>query len=378
MNAKYPAMPLRHQRGRRTGFTLVELLVVIAIIGILVALLLPAIQAAREAARRSQCQSNLKNVGLAVINFENTTKMFPIGMSFDATKYREIVATKLGEFGPNWIIRVLPYLEEQSTYDQFEIKTLPVKINTTGTTPLDERRKQARSTVIPVLLCPTDGYNKTPYNGKINPHGDNWARGNYAGNMGALLVGEGGCGIPPGEQHPLCTKGPDANGSIPEDDGWWSDLRRGIMGLNTSVKLARVIDGTSKTILVGEIRAGLTDKDSRGVWAMGHAGSSLLTMFGSSGDANGPNACYPSADDIYSDICGTDFAKTECMDCFSGGGRAGQAAVRSSHVGGAYLAMCDGSVQFISDDVETSGSYGSWGSVWDHMIGSADGDVKLQ
>src|SRR5262245_56379816 len=92
------------------GFTLVELLVVIAIIGILVAMLLPAIQAAREAARRSQCQSNIKNVGLAVLNYENAYKVMPIGMSFD-TVY-QLTVQNLQQFGPNWVIRCLPFMEE--------------------------------------------------------------------------------------------------------------------------------------------------------------------------------------------------------------------------------------------------------------------------
>jgi prepilin-type processing-associated H-X9-DG protein len=142
------------------------------------------------------------------------------------------------------------------------------------------------------------------------------------------------------------------------------------MGPNTSVSIRRIEDGTTKTILVGEIRAGLTTLDSRGTWALGHAGASLLAMYGSDGDANGPNACYPQADDIYSDVCGGSVGKSNCMDC--DGGYFAQATVRSSHQGGAHVAMCDGSVRFISDDVETSGQYGSWGSLWDRLIASAD------
>src|SRR4051794_6743782 len=95
---------------RRKGFTLVELLVVIAIIGILVALLLPAVQAAREAARRAQAQSNMKNVGLAVLNYESANKKYPPGF----------VPTGPGggieSWG--WAVFILPYLEEQPIYDQ--------------------------------------------------------------------------------------------------------------------------------------------------------------------------------------------------------------------------------------------------------------------
>jgi prepilin-type N-terminal cleavage/methylation domain-containing protein len=360
---------------RQPGFTLVELLVVIAIVGVLVALLLPAIQAARESARRAQCQNNIKNVALAVLNYESARKKFPPGMTFDAAIYRDKIHNQLKEYGPNWIIYSLPYLEQQVTYNAFNLK-LPINNEGAGVSTSDTRNRRARGTVIPVLLCPTDSFNQSPYAGKIVFHGDNWARGNYAGNSGGNFIGGGGCSPRSGETIPACTKGPDATGSIPPDDGWANDLRRGVMGVNTSVEMAQITDGSTKTILIGEIRAGLTDKDSRGVWAMGHSGASLLSIYGSGGDANGPNACYSSADDVYSDICGTDLAQSECMDCFTGGA-ADQATVRSSHVGGAHLAMCDASVTFVSDNIETSGIGGRWGTVWDYMIGSADAEVVL-
>ena len=359
------------------GFTLVELLVVIAIIGVLVALLLPAVQAAREAARRAQCQSNLKNVALAVLNFESSKKRFPVGMSFDAAIYRTKVQNQLKEYGPNWIIHTLPYMEQQAVYNAFNLK-LPINNDGAGVEPADTRNRTARGTKIQVLLCPSDPHNQVNYEGKITFHGGNWARGNYAANSGGNFIGAGGCSARVGENYGACTSGPDENGSLPDDDGWLNDLRRGVMGPNLSVTIQEITDGTSKTIMVGEVRAGLTDRDSRGTWAFGHAGGSLLAIFGSGGDANGPNACNTLADDVYSDVCQTDLARAECMDCNSTGGGADQATVRSAHHGGVFIAMCDGSVAFISDDIETSGSYGTFGTVWDHMIGSADGEVDLR
>jgi prepilin-type N-terminal cleavage/methylation domain-containing protein len=363
--------------GLLNGFTLVELLVVIAIIGVLVALLLPAVQAAREAARRAHCQSNIKNVGLAVLNYESARQKFPLGMSFDAKLYRSKVQNQLKEYGPNWIIYILPYLEQQATYNAFNLK-LPINNDGAGVSPADVRNQNARGASIPVLLCPSDSYNQTRYEGKITFHGGNWARGNYACNSGGNFIGAGGCSARAGETYSACTAGPDETGTIPDDDGWQNDLRRGVMGPNISVQLKEITDGTSKTIMVGEIRAGLSEKDSRGTWAFGHAGGSLLSIFGSGGDANGPNACYPSADDVYSDVCGTDLAQSQCMDCFGSGGGADQATVRSLHQGGVFVAMCDGSVTFVSDDIETSGSYGTFGTVWDHMIGSADAERNLR
>jgi prepilin-type N-terminal cleavage/methylation domain-containing protein/prepilin-type processing-associated H-X9-DG protein len=337
----------------RRGFTLVELLVVIAIIGVLVALLLPAVQAAREAARGSQCQNNIKNVATAVLVYESSRKVLPQGMTFPTALEANI--GYLSFFNANWIIGILPHIEEQPLYDSFDLKK---RIND-NTAPLTTNRNYiARGTEIPVLLCPSDANNRVLYQGAIGSgHGGNWARTNYAANAGGAYL------FATCTTLDLCAYGPDS-------DGWKSGKRRGVMGPNASVAFRRITDGASKTILLGEIRAGLTALDARGTWALGHAGASLLAMYGSEGDANGPNACYPLADDIYSDVCGGSVGKTNCMDC--DGGYFAQATVRSSHQGGAHVAMCDGSVTFISDDVETSGQYGSWGSLWDRLIASAD------
>jgi prepilin-type N-terminal cleavage/methylation domain-containing protein len=341
-----------HAARRRSGFTLVELLVVIAIIGILVALLLPAVQAARESARRANCQSNIKNVALAILSYESARKTTPYGMTFP--KVAETDVGYLSVFNANWIISILPQLEGQTLFDSFDLKR---RINDNAA-PLDTNRNyNARGVEIPVLLCPSDENNRVFYNATTVLHGGNWARTNYAGNAGGAYIFSR-CNPPE-----LCAYGPDSA-------GWKSDQRRGVMGPNASVALRRIVDGATKTILIGEIRTGLTDKDARGVWAMGHAGASLLAMYGSNGDANGPNACYPLADDVYSNVCGTPNGTFNCMDCDPG--YFAQATVRSMHIGGAYVAMCDASVRFVSDDIETSGQFGSWGSLWDRLIASAD------
>lgn len=332
----------------RNGFTLVELLVVIAIIGILVALMLPAVQPAREAARRAQCENNIKNVSLAVLNYESARKTTPVGMTFHPLL--EAGLGTLARFEANWIINVLPYLEEQALYDSFDFKR---PINDVE----NSRNYVAHGMSIPSLLCPSDSYNRVYYQGGV-PHRGNWARGNYAGNAGGAYLLKG-------------CKTTEQCASSAESEGWKSNKRRGVMGPNVSVRLRQITDGTSKTILVGELRAGVTNKDARGIWAMGHAGASLVAMYGSEGDANGPNACYAWSDDVYSDVCQKPVATSECMDCYSGDAFA-QATVRSMHEGGAHVTMCDGSVTFVSDDVETSGDFGDWGSLWDRLIASAD------
>jgi len=353
-----------------SAFTLVELLVVIAIIGILVALLLPAIQAAREAARRAQCEANIHNVALAVINYESTKKIFPNGMSFDPSLAGQINA--LPKFGPNWIIDVLPYMEDQALRDAFDPASLTapysVPINDTTTT---SRAYKARGSAIPVLLCPSDGNNKVLYQGAPgSTHGGNWARTNYAGNAGRSF-------LYPAAANPTPGTTTYANG--PDSDAWKNDCQRGVMGPNVGVKLRRVVDGTSKTFMVVEIRVGPTEQDARGVWALGHAGASLVAAYGSGADDNGPNFCDPNADDVYSNICGgVDQMTGEemaggCMPCYQGT-VFDQATARSNHSGGIFVAMCDGSVQFISNDIETSGKNGSCCTPWDRYISSGDGD----
>lgn len=357
----FKVIAMKHRSPQRidkqlSGFTLVELLVVIAIIGMLVALLLPAVQSAREAARRTQCQNNIKNAALAVLNYESARTIFPQGMTFP----KALESTNIGVlsfFSANWIISILPNIEEQPLYDSFNLKT---RIND-NTAPLASNRNYiARGTSIPALLCPSDAFNRVYYQGAISPHGGNWARGNYAANAGGAYLLKG-----------CAATDLDKCAYNAESEGWKSNKRRGVMGPNVSVRIRQIEDGTSKTILIGEIRAGITEKDARGVWAMGHAGASLLAMFGSEGDANGPNACYPYSDDVVSDVCQKPQATTECVDCYDGTAFA-QATVRSLHKGGAFVAMCDGSVAFVSDDIETSGYFGSWGSLWDRLIASAD------
>jgi len=359
-------------RRSANGFTLVELLVVIAIIGILVALLLPAIQAAREAARRATCQSNLKNVALAVLNYESSKKILPMGTQFPVVPIPTI-QTNI-DFGESWAVSILPQLEEQPLYDSFVFvnPSNGAKVPMRDASNLDER-----GTRIPVMLCPSDSNNQTPYSG----HGGNWARGNYAAN-----VGNGGMhtSLDSDLNKPGIT-GPNSAGwnGISATTGTrlnpnFHHLTRGVMGPNVSVTLKQITDGTSKTIMLGEIRAGVTDGDPRGTWAFGHAGGNLIVWYASQGDSNGPNYCGPSADDIGGASgfsCSDPQLLAQCMPCY-GPGAFDQATTRSMHVGGVFVALCDGSVQFISDDIETSGSYGLCCTPWDYLVASKDGEAK--
>lgn len=324
---------------KRSGFTLVELLVVIAIIAMLVTLLLPAVQSAREAARRTQCKNNLKNLGLALLNYESAIGIFPPAVQFDEGQLPQ--SSDL--FRENWVISILPYIEEQGVYDSFDL-TLPIS---------RPENKLGRSTPLQVMLCPTDSGSERPFSGTSNTEGGSWARSNYAAN--------------------------GVNERIDQAHMAWSDsTKRGVMGVGQAVKLKQVIDGTSKTLAVAEIRIGLTDKDRRGTWAMGTAGASALFWHGYGGDDNGPNAANDSSDDI--EGCSTvtkqmtlDTMRREKMTCWEPC-PSYQATARSQHdPGGVQAVFLDGSVHWIDDAINTTGPWGGCCGVWDRLIASADG-----
>ena len=207
-NSRRPILAVRHcssiaravsrrfdSRGHHSGFTLVELLVVIAIIGILVALLLPAVQAARESARRAQCQNNLKQIAIALLNYEDSNGILPpAGLWGENVKDREFNYSD--QVYASWAVALLPYAEEQPTFDAID-PSLPL----TADVHRDVRGKR-----LSFMECPSDNGHQTFYNGDAvratnGVHSDNWARTNYAANgpNAALGVPSDSSGrIPPG------------------------------------------------------------------------------------------------------------------------------------------------------------------------------------
>jgi prepilin-type N-terminal cleavage/methylation domain-containing protein/prepilin-type processing-associated H-X9-DG protein len=328
------------RRRSNRGFTLVELLVVIAIIGILVALLLPAIQAARESARRAQCVSNLKNVALALHNYHDAHKELPAAawlrpQAPPATPTDSILSDN--RLFWNWAIRILPYLEEQSLLDQFTIN---------ATTPISKNvgnNMVARGTEISVMLCPSDIGRNNPFQGSNG----NWARGNYGYNAFQWWPYEYWRGY-----------------STDPQFAPWYKFNLGMGGFEDGVdkqvmSLAKITDGTTKTVMLGELRVGLGQSDRRGVWAMGMCGSNIHCRHA----GFVPNLCSPGIDDVYQfqaiiDEVGSARLNMECMMPYTGGDASGQSLVRSTHPGGANCAMADASVRFISDFIE-SGTLGT-------------------
>jgi prepilin-type N-terminal cleavage/methylation domain-containing protein/prepilin-type processing-associated H-X9-DG protein len=380
-------------RGRR-GFTLVELLVVIAIIGILIALLLPAIQAAREAARRVQCSNNIKQAGLAVLNYESARKQFPWGSTWYTVQSGKLTPnivknpwfTGGGHSFPgdqlykNWVVDALPFIEGKTVQLSFDL-TQPISalVNAAG-----------RNTALTIMLCPSDPFNQVPFAAKGNgapselssmggTWGDlvkdrPWRRGNYGANGGLGYMAARGGGDseagPPTQQAP----------------GWADRFQRGVMGANISVTLKQIKDGTSKTLMLAEIRAGVTSFDCRGTWAM--SGSPSATWAdGYNGDCNGPNSIDPGF--YEDDSAGCPFVQGAVggakklstiyrMGCSGDDWANWQGACRSTHNGGVNICLCDGSVRFITDYIQTglrSGSYPRDLGIWDKLNLSMDGET---
>lgn len=354
---------MTHRSPARRGFTLVELLVVIAIIGVLIALLLPAVQSARESARRTQCRSNLKQIGLALQMYHDANDGFPPATTWDEPSFMDRANTN--QFGPNWVIRMLSFMEGQAIYDSFDLtKPIPDPVNLPNV-----------GVSIPVMLCASDGYNVVPFNPSANGRtrflGNlEWARGNYGANTGLGFLSM--------TAHCDSLEG---HGCSAKRENWDYYRTRGVMGANLSSNMKDITDGTSNTIMVGEIRAGVNESDVRGIWAMEGAGPSAIAAHGFVGDARGPNCSFINSDDIAAcnvarSIAGGAKAIAGLgMGCFpSNGADNRQACPRSLHEGGINVVMCDGSVQWISDYVEVSSVAGQI-SVWDRLNLASDTDV---
>jgi prepilin-type N-terminal cleavage/methylation domain-containing protein/prepilin-type processing-associated H-X9-DG protein len=308
------------KRLRWRAFTLVELLVVIAIIGILVALLLPAIQAAREASRRTQCSSHVKQLTLALQNYHDTYKVFPPAALWKTANGQPSTDAIGGgnwtQYGPSFMVLVLPFNEQAALFDRFDP-------NVPTSAPAPSPNADVRAAFIPTYVCPSDGY-AVKSNPLTNYNGP-WARSSYGGCVGREVAGGNGMSQP-----------------------LWQNIaswRRGVMGNGGAAMIAQIMDGTANTVAIWEIRAGVNGNDGRGTWALGR--SAKVGGCDYEGDCWKINDWVNGGADDFHECTSDMNAK---MPCWNGGD--GQHGPKSLHPGGCHAGFADGAVKFISDSID--------------------------
>jgi prepilin-type N-terminal cleavage/methylation domain-containing protein/prepilin-type processing-associated H-X9-DG protein len=337
----------------RGAFTLVELLVVIAIIGILVALLLPAVQAAREAARRTQCANNIKNVALAALVYNDATKHLPV----DEDIYNDPpddIDLSTGRWrgsgapdpyidngllsGAGWIVMVLPQLEESALFDQFkpylDKKWYTAKL---GLNKNDPGLRTALAAQPSVLLCPSDEFrgprnDQYPYNSGTHVDGAPWtvAVTCYKGNAGDTAYTNSDDLPPFNTPVGYWSGGPEYTAVSQKMDCHYARDCFGVLWRETyargGIKLKEITDGTTHTFLVGEA---------------------------SPVDGNSP--AYNCEGDWATTGVQINWDWRSFASCVSAGVPScwwNMRGFRSAHPGGVQFAFADGSVRFIADNID--------------------------
>ncbi len=336
-------------RSRRRAFTLIELLVVVAIIGVLVSLLLPAVQAARESARRTQCASQIKQLALAVLNYESAQKKLPAsGIAEIQVDNDRSIELFNAHGGPqfSWIVLLLPHLEQAALSTRFDM-TRRVYFQTSD--------PQAES--IPLLECPSEGHARTPYSYWNNLSHKAFAKGNYAAYASPFHV-----------DLQMLYRGAFIAGGQP---------------------LAAIADGSVNTLAIAEVRTLDREDDWRGVWAAPWTGATLLAFDmhpagthledggagepyaaatnapyvaspHSVGKTQSPNCQGPNRDTIPRCEDGRPLdhaAEAAGMPCMASKAEPGltghdSAAPRSLHPGGVNGAHLDGHVEFLTNEID--------------------------
>lgn len=309
------------------GFTLIELLVVIAIIAILIALLLPAVQQAREAARRSSCKNNMKQFGLAMHNYHEAHRMFPLGTSVNFA-----TSSGGGNFITNGLVMMLPYFDQANLSNLYD-----------ATRPWEQQSPTVASTVIPTFVCPSNVGNNPitePALASFIPAGGTFGITTYIMSRGSNVAW---CRT---SNQPSTVKG--------------------MFDINRATRMRDITDGSSNTIAMGEGATGpqfmlcegqgcntapATSVEASQGWVVAQPPPSDFKA----GLFMGPRA---SVFGSTSDRINKTFTTETVIDlgnfsnCNFGTGSDATSNFRSQHVGGCHFLYADGSVHFISENID--------------------------
>jgi prepilin-type N-terminal cleavage/methylation domain-containing protein/prepilin-type processing-associated H-X9-DG protein len=327
----------------RRGFTLVELLVVIAIIGVLVALLLPAVQAAREAARRARCNNNIKQLALALHNYHDTHGLFPSGNMFPAGRVPsplpQVAPDANGCFvgstnlrpGAPWTVMILPYIEQKPLYDSLDFTTEFNAYSNLGAQTVNTQRCE-----VPVAAFRCTSYAPPPHNwvlptavARTDSHYAKFVNNYYA------CMGGGPISTTTGATQDACY-----NPSVP--GGAIAQFKNGLIGVNTRNGFRHCTDGSSNVVLLGEsVYQGI--ELLRG-WFNGirsdttSANQPPGNIAGTAGVPNGGQRHYMN-------FQGTTTSNLNIHNALN------TLYFGSQHPGGCQFAMADGSVHFINENI---------------------------
>jgi prepilin-type N-terminal cleavage/methylation domain-containing protein len=327
-----PAVESLPVHGSRRGFTLVELLVVIAIIATLIGLLLPAVQSAREAARRTQCMGNVRQIALAVVNHESAKLAFPAGSTTQT-------ASLNGPYYTTWTVDVLPYLEQGTLYDSWKNASvsagtggLPAPITGGNTMPALKAAMIVQEALLPIYACPSDVNTRVLQQPSQPGPGASyrWAPGSYRAVSGYSL-GQGGSEYWDDPNHinlaettmPAAWRGAMHNITTNRPAG-----QRSLQ----PVRRRQVSDGTSKTLLLGEYHTS-NSPERRTFWSYPY------TSYNQS-------SAFPESRTLLPDF-------RRCEEIGGGGEHTCKRAWGSLHSGGGIVfGRCDGSVGIIDPNID--------------------------
>ena len=315
---------MTNRPSRPRGFTLIELLMVIAIIAILIALLLPAVQQAREAARRTQCRNNLKQLGLALHNYHDAHKVFPPGS----------VGSNTSLYTCSWLVLILPYVDQATVYNKYNF------VSYGGYTV---NNAMLRGVVIPGFRCPT---NSLPDGMSVYSNSPDVMIPDYVGITGAVMP-----------------DGSSAGGSSAVRTMTYGHIAsNGTLVPNARINMAKLVDGSSNTFMVGEqckrwvTSAGgsYISYDMRGGYYFGFAMGAYSNTVGIPADGwsgDMPSCMVTTIKHPVGHNIPSSTTSDGIMNSAGAGYRSQNVGVGSDHAGGVHMLRCDGSVQFVSENV---------------------------